>query len=176
MRRILTATSVILAFLALSACSNSADEPTAEPSTTATANAATSSPTDGQWHNEQDIMFAQMMIPHHEQAIAMADAILSKDGIDPQVVDLATDIKEAQAPEIAQLRTWLTTWGRDDPAVVQPMDHGDAMMGDDDMQALDSAEADEASRLFLEQMIVHHQGAVDMAQALASHAREPEAC
>jgi Cu+-exporting ATPase len=95
----------------------------------------------------------------------IAIAIWSKDGIDPQVVDVATDIKEAQAPEIAQLRTWLTTWGRDDPAVVQPMDHGDAMMGDDDMQALDSAEADEASRLFLEQMIVHHQGAVDMAQA-----------
>ncbi len=123
--------------------------------------------------NDADVMFAQMMIPHHQQAIEMSDVILGKQGIDPQIADLATQIKQAQGPEIEQLTTWLDQWGAPQPDESMGMDHGsmdrgegsmDGMMSQDDMQALDDAEGAQAGRLFLEQMIVHHEGAIEMAQ------------
>nr|WP_084697041.1 DUF305 domain-containing protein [Glaciibacter superstes] len=129
----------------------STEETTTAPSATAPFNAA-------------DVMFAQMMIPHHEQAVEMSDVILAKDGIDQKVLDLATEIKAAQEPEIKQLQEWLTDWGSDDSGMSGMDDGMDGMMSDDDMKALDNASGAQASTLFLEQMMVHHQGAIDMAQ------------
>nr|WP_105036019.1 DUF305 domain-containing protein [Cryobacterium aureum] len=117
--------------------------------------------------NSADVTFAQMMIPHHEQAVQMSDDLLVKDGIDQSVIDLATQIKAAQEPEIAQLKDWLTAWGEGDSSMggMDGMDGGsDGMMSDDDMMALQDASGVEASTLFLEQMTVHHEGAVAMAQ------------
>lgn len=115
--------------------------------------------------NDADVMFAQMMIPHHEQAVEMADVILDKEGIDEGVLALATDIKAAQQPEIEQLQGWLEEWGADSATEsMEGMDHGGGMMSDEDMQSLDAATGAEASRLFLEQMTMHHEGAIEMAQ------------
>ncbi|HWI32465.1 MAG TPA: DUF305 domain-containing protein, partial [Microbacterium sp.] len=116
--------------------------------------------------NDADILFARMMIPHHAQAVEMSDMILGKDDIDERVVELAEQIKAAQQPEIDQLQSWLEDWGSDtsDIGTMDTMDHGGGMMTDDDMDALDDATGTDASRLFLEQMIQHHEGAIDMAQ------------
>ena len=115
--------------------------------------------------NDADVMFAQMMIPHHEQAVEMSDMVLDKEGIDPGVLTLASDIKAAQQPEIDQLQSWLDEWGADnDTGSMDGMDHGGGMMSDDDMAALEAATGAEASRLFLEQMTMHHEGAIEMAQ------------
>ncbi|GAA1979587.1 DUF305 domain-containing protein [Microbacterium pumilum] len=111
--------------------------------------------------NQTDIQFTMMMIPHHEQAIEMSDVILAKDDIDEQVTALAEQIKAAQGPEIEQMESWLDDWGT---GMGDMGGMGDGMMSDTDMQALADATGDEASRLFLEQMIEHHQGAIDMAQ------------
>ncbi|MFP5368660.1 MAG: DUF305 domain-containing protein, partial [Actinomycetes bacterium] len=62
--------------------------------------------------NDADTMFAQMMIPHHKQAIAMSDLMLKKDGIPAAVTDLATKIKAAQGPEIEKMTGWLQSWGQ----------------------------------------------------------------
>lgn len=129
---------------------------------------------------DADIEFAQMMIPHHEQAVEMSDDLLAKDGIDQRIVDLATEIKAAQEPEIQQLESWLTAWGMDDTSSsemdMSEMDHGtDGMMSDDDMNALKSASSEDAGRLFLEQMIVHHQGAIAMAQTEIDEGQFPDA-
>lgn len=145
-RQYILATAAVAAALMLSACS------TTSVSTSAAA------------FNSADVTFAQMMIPHHEQAVEMSDDILAKDGIDQQVVDLATEIKAAQEPEITLLKEWLTIWDADE-AGMPGMDHGsDGMMSADDMTALQDASGEEASRLFLEQMTVHHEGAIVMAQ------------
>lgn len=115
--------------------------------------------------NAADETFATMMIPHHEQAVEMADLILGKDGIDNRVSDLAQQIKNAQGPEIETMKSWLKTWGA--PYAVSQsggMNHGGGMMSDGDMTALESATGAEASRLFLKQMTQHHQGAIDMAR------------
>jgi uncharacterized protein (DUF305 family) len=58
------------------------------------------------------VMFAQHMIPHHQQAIEMSDMILAKQDIDPRVVELANQIKAAQGPEIEQMQGWLKQWGQ----------------------------------------------------------------
>ncbi|MFK0241810.1 DUF305 domain-containing protein [Microbacterium sp. NPDC090281] len=126
--------------------------------------------------NEADAMFASMMIVHHEQAIEMSDIVLAADGVDPAVTELAQQIKAAQGPEIEQLQGWLTDWGvSPDDEGASGMDHGDGMMSEDDLAALQAADGTEASRLFLEQMIVHHEGAVEMAQVQVDDGSNPDA-
>jgi len=126
-------------------------------------------------HNDADVMFAQMMIPHHEQAIEMSDVVLAMPDGDLAVTDLANQIKAAQAPEIEELGGWLDAWGAE-----RSSEHGghagmDGMMSEDDMQALGDAAGPEASRLFLEQMIAHHQGAVEMAEEEIESGQDPAA-
>ena len=126
--------------------------------------APTASETAAADFNGADVTFAQMMIPHHEQAVEMSDTLLAKDGIDERVVELATQIKDAQQPEIDQLREWLDDWGQEE-SDMGGMNHGGGMMSEDDMAALENATGADATRLFLEQMTVHHEGAIEMAEA-----------
>ena len=65
-------------------------------------------------HNEADVTFALDMIPHHQQAIEMADLAESR-AESQEVKDLATDIEAAQGPEIETLTGWLESWGEDVP-------------------------------------------------------------
>jgi uncharacterized protein (DUF305 family) len=119
-----------------------------------------------------DVMFAQMMIPHHEQALEMSGIVLAKAGLDPEVAALAEEIQAAQGPEIAQLEAWLDEW--DAPREMAGGGHEmSGMLSADELAALEAADAATASQLFLEQMIEHHEGAVEMAEeqlANGSHA------
>ncbi|ALG85381.1 DUF305 domain-containing protein [Gordonia phthalatica] len=113
-------------------------------------------------HNDADVMFAQMMLPHHEQAIVMSDIILGKKDIPENVTAMAKQIKDAQGPEITTLKGWLKGWNA---PVDAPMDHEmDGMLSDADLDKLRAANGTEAAKLFLTQMIEHHEGAVDMAE------------
>jgi len=138
----------------------------------------TTEPSESSGANMADVMFVQMMIPHHEGAIEMSDVVLAKSGVDPAVVELAEQIKAAQGPEIEQMEAWLDDWGMpqmNDGMV--GMDHGglDDMAGmtEEDMQALEQASAADAGDLFLEQMIVHHEGAIEMAQEVLDDGDHP---
>jgi uncharacterized protein (DUF305 family) len=126
-------------------------------------------------YNAADTMFASMMIPHHEQAVEMSDMLLAKDDVDERVAELAERIKAAQAPEIEQMEGWLDDWGMPSGAEMGDMRHGDGMMSEDDMAALEAATGNDASRLFLAQMIQHHEGAVDMAEAEIADGINPDA-
>lgn len=125
--------------------------------------------------NAADEAFVTGMLPHHQQAIEMSDVVLDKDGIDERVLDLAQRIKDAQGPEIEQLQAWLDEWDVETDA-----SHGGGhgghggMMSEDDMEALEDAEGADASRLFLQQMIVHHEGAVEMAETEVADGQHPE--
>jgi len=114
--------------------------------------------------NAADVMFAQMMIPHHEQALEMSAIVLAKHGVDPEVDELAEQIAAAQGPEIDQLEAWLDEWG----VPRMPGDHDMGMNGmltDAELDELEAADGASGSDLFLEQMIEHHEGAIDMAEA-----------
>lgn len=157
-----------LAVLAISTGCSSSNEPEhpAGHSSSASATAAPTTSAVVEAHNDADVMFAQHMIPHHQQAIEMSDMVLGKQGIDPRVTELANQIKAAQGPEIKLMQGWLTQWGT--PAM-PPMSGHDmpgmtGMMSNEDMTALTDAQGVDASKLFLTQMIAHHEGAITMAQ------------
>lgn len=116
--------------------------------------------------NDADTTFAQMMIPHHAQAVAMSDVMLKKDGVPPAVTALATKIKAAQGPEIEEMTSWLQTWAQPtEMPTDMPSAHSmSGMMGEEDMARLGTAQGVEAAKLFLTQMIAHHEGAVMMAK------------
>jgi len=123
--------------------------------------------------NDADVTFAMEMVMHHQQAIEMSDTLLAKDGVHSDVVALAERIKAAQGPEIETMNQWLEDWGQDTD--MGGMDHGGGMMSEEDMAALEEADGETASSLFLEQMIMHHQGAIDMAEAQIDNGQNPDA-
>ncbi|OXM70771.1 MULTISPECIES: DUF305 domain-containing protein [Amycolatopsis] len=111
-------------------------------------------------HNQADVEFARMMIPHHEGALEMAKLAPGR-STDQRVLDLAARIERAQDPEIRQMRDWLTRWG----AAAAPMDHSmPGAMSHDDMAMLEHATGAEFDQRFLRMMIEHHEGAVEMAR------------
>ncbi|HBO54881.1 DUF305 domain-containing protein [Cumulibacter manganitolerans] len=128
-------------------------------------------------HNAADVTFATGMIPHHQQAIEMADMALEQ-AQDPQVKELADQIKGAQQPEIDQLTEWLTAWDEPVPSDSTGGHSGhdmSGMMSEEDMQMLKQASGTEFDTMWLEMMIEHHKGAVEMAQTEQSDGEYPEA-
>src|SRR5690348_2969986 len=69
---------------------------------------AASAPTSGD-HNGQDVIFAQELVPHHEQAVEMATLAESR-AANPEVKKLAAKIKGVRGPEIATMSGWLKGW------------------------------------------------------------------
>lgn len=120
-------------------------------------------------HNDADVEFATGMIPHHEQAVTMADLALEQGG--PEVATLAEEIQAAQGPEIETMTGWLESWGEEVPEAMDDMemdgmDHSgmDGMMSPEQMEDLESAEGGEFDTLWLEMMIEHHEGAIAMSK------------
>ncbi|WP_131767002.1 DUF305 domain-containing protein [Candidatus Protofrankia californiensis] len=165
-----------LALTATLAACGSNDTPTAPSSATA----ASSSEASDSDHNDADVMFAQMMIPHHQQAVEMA-ALAPDRAADPAVLTLAEQIGTAQAPEIETMTGWLEAWG-EPTAMPGAGDHGGGhgtddtgMMSEDDMTALREASGPAFDRMFLEMMIRHHGGAIEMARAEQRDGQSPDA-
>ena len=117
-------------------------------------------------------MFAQMMIPHHEQAVQMAQLALDNSTASADVKGLAQQIKAAQAPEIATVSGWLSTWGAPKSA---GMNHGaSGMMTDQDMSGLAKASGAEFDKMWLAMMVQHHQGAIAMANEVLGTTADPQ--
>jgi uncharacterized protein (DUF305 family) len=111
--------------------------------------------------SSDDLMFAQMMVPHHQQAVDMGTLAETR-ATNEEVKAIAAQIKAEQAPEIAQMKKWLT-----DPAASSHMGHDmgmGGMLSDDEMTALENATGVEFDRLFVKGMIAHHEGAIEMAE------------
>jgi uncharacterized protein (DUF305 family) len=126
--------------------------------------AATTPAASGAAFNDADVAFAQNMIPHHRQAVRMADLVATR-ARDPEIKQLATQIKAAQDPEIKTLTGWLTAWGK---PVEPPQGHGGhampGMMSDAEMTRLMAAQGMDFDRMFAQMMIAHHNGAILMAR------------
>lgn len=139
---------------------------------------------NGDVYNDADVSFASDMIQHHAQALAMVDLTRGRT-LDPEVQQLAEAIRTAQAPEIEAMVDWLTAWDEEVPATMRDhshaghdmggdmseqmegMEHSDmpGMMSPEEMDELqDSSDADFQDR-WLEMMVEHHEGAVEMAQS-----------
>ncbi|KRE94328.1 hypothetical protein ASG76_13210 [Nocardioides sp. Soil774] len=130
-------------------------------------------------HNDADVEFASNMLQHHAQALSMVDLTRGRT-LDPEVQQLAEQIRVAQAPEIEIFTDWLTDWDEEVPETVR--DHSNAghdmddmdgsmndenmpgMMTSDDMGALEDAADTDFQTMWLEMMVEHHEGAVAMAK------------
>ncbi|KOX22740.1 MULTISPECIES: DUF305 domain-containing protein [unclassified Streptomyces] len=167
--------------LLLTACGADDTAPSASvpPSATAAAPGAAASPAPAPGpFNDADVMFAQMMIPHHEQALEMAELADGR-AEDPGVKRLVAAIERAQGPEIRTMRAWLAGWGRPGSAGHgggHGSGHGMAgMMSEQDMKDLAAAGGEEFDRTFAELMIAHHEGAVAMAEDERKNGLNPTA-
>ena len=110
--------------------------------------------------SSSEIDFLTMMIPHHEQAIEMSELALTRSD-DDEVLQLAEQIKNAQGPEISQMRSLLQEFGiEENPSSHAAHMHG--MLTDNEMRELETANGSAFDRLFLTGMIKHHEGAIDM--------------
>ncbi|MFE6620738.1 DUF305 domain-containing protein [Streptomyces sp. NPDC057740] len=157
-RRAALAATAVTAALVLTACGGD-ESPAAAPKE----------------HNAQDVSFAQGMIPHHQQALQMAELAAGR-ASSAQVKDLAARIEKAQDPEITKMTGWLKSWGEDVPSAAPGMDHSGhsamaGMMDQEDMDKLSKASGKTFDTLFLTLMVEHHEGAVEMAEAEESKGR-----
>ena len=137
-----------------------------------------------------DVEFVLGMIPHHAQALEMAQ-LAPERASDPAVVDLAARIEAEQEPEIEQMRTWLRSWGVDEPGDgstsgtdgmdgMDGMDHGgeggadDGMLSADELDELAAADGADFDRRFTAGMIRHHEGAIAMAETVMADGSDPD--
>jgi uncharacterized protein (DUF305 family) len=110
-------------------------------------------------YSADEIMFAQMMIPHHEQAVTMSELAFANT-TNPEVLALATAIRDGQAPEIIQMQAWIgDSNGHDGHNHDMEMS---GMLNDEDLETLASLKGEAFDQLFLTSMIAHHEGALDM--------------
>ena len=139
---------------------------------------ATRTASNGDVYNDADVSFATDMIQHHAQALVMVDLAAGRP-LDPDVQKLTEQIRDAQAPEIETMTDWLTAWGQEIPETMRDHtnaghdmgDMGDVgsgsdmpgMMSTEQMDQLQHASDAEFQDMWLQMMIEHHQGAIEMA-------------
>ena len=112
-------------------------------------------------YSADEIMFAQMMIPHHEQAVTMSELALSNTTT-AEIVALATAIRDAQAPEIIQMQSWID--GKSE-SHMHDMEMG-GMLTDAELAELAELKGAAFDQMFLTAMIAHHEGALDMVEMI----------
>lgn len=158
--------TLLAAMFVMAACGDDDDTSAHETDTAAS----------GEEFNDADVEFATDMIQHHAQALSMVDLTTGRK-LTPEVEQLAEDIRMAQGPEIEQMTDWLTDWDQPIPETVRDHAnaHGDGememdsdmpgMMSAEQMAELEAAKGPEFEQMWLEMMIEHHQGAIEMAQS-----------
>jgi uncharacterized protein (DUF305 family) len=114
-------------------------------------------------YSDDELMFASMMIPHHSQAVTMSELALVN-STNPEVLALATSIRDAQGPEITQMQSWLDQSNYSGTHAGH-MDMG-GMLSNEELAKLAIAKGAAFDRLFLEGMIAHHEGAIQMAEMI----------
>ncbi|MCA9336674.1 DUF305 domain-containing protein [Candidatus Saccharibacteria bacterium] len=123
-----------------------------------------------------DRNFIANMIAHHQGAVDMAK-LAQKNAKHQELKDMANDIISAQNGEISQMKSWQQAWGYPSSSSDNMMDHS-AMGMMDEMSGMENElkgkTGDEFDKAFIEQMIMHHQGALDMAAPGEKNAEHQE--
>ncbi|MEW2401253.1 DUF305 domain-containing protein [Streptomyces sp. NPDC046862] len=172
-RRIAAIGAATVGALLLTACGgddmSGMDHGSGKSSKSASASASAGNGTGAASFNDADVTFAQMMIPHHEQALEMA-RLADGRASDTEIKDIVAKIEKAQDPEIRTMKGWLDSWKQPTAMESMPgMDHGggdggDGMMSDADMKELKAMKGAEFDKMFAQMMIDHHNGAITMAK------------
>ena len=117
-------------------------------------------------YNADDVAFATNMIPHHQQAVDLS-AMVPDRSANADLIALAKQISAAQQPEINVMKVFLVQWNENPDTNSGHAGHDGTMEGMVDqatMTKLESLSGAEFDKLWLESMISHHQGAIEMAK------------
>lgn len=162
----------------LSACASQESEP--GPSSPSSVSSESAAPSVDDSHNEADVTFTQNMVVHHEGAIVMAN-LAGRTASTAEVKTLADRIAAAQEPEILEMQSWLVAWGAQSAADVDMdgmemdgMDMG-GLSQEEAMAELKAVTGTEFDRRFLELMVEHHEGAIEMSQSQLAAGGNPGA-
>lgn len=176
--KIRTALPAVVAVLGIALAGCSSDKSTGGMDMGSGSTAGTSAEA-GIVFNDADVMFTQMMYPHHAQAVEMADLAEGRTE-NPAILDLATQISGAQAPEMEQMTTLLASFGQPAPSAdmgdMGGMDHSgtSGMMTAEDMTALEATSGTEFDQMWLTMMVAHHTGAIEMANTELADGSNPD--
>lgn len=165
-QRALTASALLAAVLLLSGCGVDGTDSAGSSSEQGDGHSSSDTQPENAQANDADVAFLIGMRPHHEQAVQMSDIVLAADP-PAEVAALATQIKDAQAPEIEQMNVMLADLGESADPGEHDGEHAGShggMMSDDELAALEAATGTEAARLYLEAMIEHHRGAIEASE------------
>lgn len=155
--RLLGPLTVLFALTLLAGCS-------AEPNSSDSPSASSQQDEDVLSLSNSDVMFLQMMIPHHRQAVDISNLALSKSS-NTELLALAQRISEEQGAEIEMMRGWLQAAGEDEE-MGHAMHGMDGMLSDEALSQLEQAEGSAFDRAWLNGMIEHHDGAIEMAEMI----------
>lgn len=175
MKNLVALTTALIITLAIAGCSD--DEPASHHD---------SAVAESEEFNQADVDFATDMIQHHAQALSMVDLTVGRD-LSPELTRLADQIRAAQGPQIELMVDWLNEW--DQPVPETMRDHANAhgdgeididsdmpgMISAAQMDALEAAHGQEFEQMFVELMIEHHEGAIEMAGVEKSDGEYPDA-
>lgn len=120
--------------------------------------------------------FIANMIAHHQGAIDMAK-LAQTNAKHSELKTMANEIVSAQESEIADMKQWQSDWGYPSTSAENMQDHSAMGMMDEMsgmMGALEGKTGDDFDKAFLEQMIMHHQSAIDMATPADTNAEHQE--
>lgn len=158
-RGALALVSLVVVGCAVSACAGPSDTaPLSRPSPTVSSASPHSTSVA-----VEDITFVQLMLAHDRQTVQICDLLLAKDGVDPRVRALAEQLRRTRSLEIDQLTIWLSDWGIDE----SPLEHDHAgrthgLLLPGQLAAFERADGPTAQRAFLETMISHDRGALEI--------------
>lgn len=165
------------AAIVLSSCSTATKTATEDHGAHGSSASAVAGGAQSTAHNEDDVLFAQMMIPHHQQAVLLAGMVPERSA-NPQVRALAQKISAAQQPEITTMKAQLEQWGINPAEMPHESGHAgmtmQGMVGDATLVTLEGLKGADFDTLWLQSMIGHHQGAIEMAKVEVEAGKSPE--
>jgi uncharacterized protein (DUF305 family) len=147
---------------------------------------------NGDEFNQADVDFATAMIPHHAQAVLMANLAADRP-LPAELRTLVDGVHTTQVAEVETMVTWLTDWGKEIPETsmdhvngghgddmddMSDMDHGDempGMMSAEEMTELSQASDADFPELWMTMMVEHHEGAIEMAETEQDDGHFPDA-
>lgn len=180
--------AAVAAALTVAGCTDTASDTSASP--TVSSSTATSGSMPGMDHggssasaapsatrtdfNDADVMFLQMMYPHHAQAVDMAKLVPSRSQ-NQQVITLAQNIEKAQGPEMTQMTGLLANFGKPAPSTEMSGHDMPGMMSAEQMTNLTGLSGKAFDQVWLQMMIDHHSGAIDMSNTELRDGTNPDA-
>jgi uncharacterized protein (DUF305 family) len=170
--RIVAVLAALAAALFLASCSSSA--PQDHSGHTTDQPAITGQPAG---FDADDVAFATNMIPHHQQAVELSQLVADR-STNQELIALANQISAAQQPEINAMRVFLVQWNenpQDSTGGHQGHDKMAGMVDEATMSKLKSSNGAEFDKLWLQSMIAHHQGAIEMAKAELANGQNVDA-